>query len=59
MKKHCDDNFAFYSGDDETACEFILNGGKMRVRISYGVEIEEVPDQAVLGRGDCGVRARG
>jgi len=38
MKKHCDDNFAFYSGDDETACEFILNGGHGDISVTANLD---------------------
>ena len=38
MKNHCDDNFAFYSGDDETACEFILNGGHGDISVTANLD---------------------
>ncbi len=38
MKKYCDDNFAFYSGDDQTACEFIINGGHGDISVTANLD---------------------
>jgi 4-hydroxy-tetrahydrodipicolinate synthase len=37
MKSLCDKDFIFYSGDDPTACEFMLRGGKGVISITSNV----------------------
>ena len=56
LKQHCHSHFALYSGDDATACEFILAGGHGDVSVTANIAPELMADlcEAALN-GNCEV----